>query len=624
MSGFVCIGANLDQALWRRKIDLAAKRQFGEPLTWYDEGQFTFGLSAIGEHSQLVAQCGDYAAIGHVRLDNSAVIAAEHHETSRQTHLSLVLRMIARRGIAAIEDVQGTYALVIIDRARRRLVAARDMTGVQPLYWRHVASGQIVVGTHGALLALDGTCDSEYLAYFLVHGVGPEDRSVFGGVNSVKPGCGIETDTTTTVRHTVLWRPPEPAHISRADELAAIAKFRGLFTDAVRNSVAGEINVWSMLSGGVDSSSIVVMVTELARTGVLASGLRGSVSVVDTISRKSDERRFSDMVARACAVANHKIVDYDLWQDDDEGPPLVDEPYMMYPFYARDRAIARMVRRSGATVLLSGYGADHYLTGNKYFLADLIAQGALRQAAREAIDWSIARRTSVWRTTYKYGLFPLLPTVVRCALEGRRHRIPQWITAGTRRAFDLDSRAHKAMQLAAKRGHQYDGEILWQLKSLGQFSRTGMNIDGLEIRYPFLYRPLVDYSLALPYWLRTRPYARKWIHRQALADLLPEPVRTRRTKGTTGVRLRSAIAHDHGGYVRRLLDAPILADLGLIEPKVVHQFIRRVERGTSQSVNELVQCLSLEFWLRVQSGRWAVRTSLNNETSAEVAVGSHR
>src|SRR5690606_40156172 len=88
-----------------------------------------------------------------------------------------------------------------------------------------------------------------------------------------------------------------------------------------------------------------------------------------------DERRYSDAVVARWALRNEQLSDFWPWQYDGSEAPLTDQPSPLYPFYARDRRVHQLVRNEGARVVLSGFGADHYLAPTLDYTTYLSSQG---------------------------------------------------------------------------------------------------------------------------------------------------------------------------------------------------------------------------------------------------------
>ncbi|MDB4888806.1 MAG: hypothetical protein JWL61_661, partial [Gemmatimonadetes bacterium] len=386
---------------------------------------------------------------------------------------------------------------------------------------------------------------------------------------------------------------------------AQYEEFRSLFADAVRLRLTGGNDTWAQLSGGLDSSSIVCMAQTLAASGQVPKGVSGTITFADTMAALH-ETEYSDAVCEQYGVANEKLVDYWAWQDDGLAPPLTDRPVPLYPFYAQVRRMHEVARRAGCRVMLSGHGSDFYLSGNLFFFADLLARGQVLTAMREMVRWSVAGRVSVWGMAFDNAMVPLLPALGRNAMQRQSLCVSDWVDQGLSRRAGLHRQSVIARQLDAPIGRKYAGAIAYAVDALGGGTDSDVVSDAVEVRCPFLYRPLVEFSLRLPPVMRTRAHAQKWVLRQSMRGLLPECVRTRAGKGIIGSRVAWSFEHEQA-QVKRLLSDPLLAELGCIDVDRLNGAVSRGRDRDDTEISMLMITLSLETWLRVRSGRWTAR-----------------
>jgi asparagine synthase (glutamine-hydrolysing) len=131
----------------------------------------------------------------------------------------------------------------------------------------------------------------------------------------------------------------------------------------------------------------------------------------------------------------------------------------------------------------------------------------------------------------------------------------------------------------------------------------------LDVRHPFLYRPLVEFALRLPPELCVRPYQRKWVLREAMRGILPEAVRTRIGKGGPAPVFGWSLT-----ALRPLLEPlvvqPILADLGIVDAsqlRVSFDAAPQEAHRRDQRHANLHSALAIEAWLQMRSGRWPHR-----------------
>jgi asparagine synthase (glutamine-hydrolysing) len=563
----------------------------------------------------LLARRGALLGVGDVRLDNRAEVAAWGGvRAAGASDLDLVLAAYAARGAACLDGVLGDFALALWDGEQRTLLALRDPFGVKPLF-RAEESGMLVFSSRLEALARGREPDEEWVADFLVGGAAPPERTVWAGVRAVAPGEALAW-SGGRVRSRRFWRAADFAPAGAADETEATERFRALFEEAVRVRLEGGVPVWSDLSGGLDSSSVVSMAQTLAAGG-RAPALAGTVTVVETMG-EGDERRFSDAVVRRYGVRNEQLVNGWAWQDDGRAPEATDEPRSHFPFWARDRELVGRVRGAGGRVLLSGQGADHYLSGSVSYVTDLLAAGRLRDGLRELTRNVVAARQSFWTGLARHGVAPFLPTWLKLRRARPHEQIPRWLDPGFVRRLSVAERLPMVRTMAApRRGSFFAHAMVSELERLPGYLERGPFQDGIEVRYPFLHRPLVEHSLRLPPSMRIRPGIGKYVLRQAMRGILPEEVRTRKRKGTIDSRLLWALGKERP-RLDALLRDPEIARRGWVRADALRAATDEARRGEARNVVFLLCALSLETWLAVRSGRW---TELDAGLGAEAEAG---
>jgi asparagine synthase (glutamine-hydrolysing) len=326
-----------------------------------------------------------------------------------------------------------------------------------------------------------------------------------------------------------------------------------------------------------------------------APSLAGTVSVVDSLG-DGDETRFSDAVIERWGVRNELVRDPWPWQDDGEPPAATDEPRPMFPFWARDRRMCGIVRAAGGRVMLSGQGSDHYLDGPDTYPADLLGTGRIREALRAVTLHAVANRQSFYRGFWQNALLPLLPPAL--ARRGTREAPPAWVRPDFARRAGMT-----APRPRSRPGRIWSDETAVYLRVLAGQLERGPLLEGMEVRYPFLHRPLAEFGLRLPVAERVRPGWSKWVLREAMRGILPETVRTRRSKGGIGARILWALQRE-APRIRWLLDDPLVAQAGWVDADGLRRAVEHARQGQVENLSHLLGTLSLETWLRVRAGAW--------------------
>jgi asparagine synthase (glutamine-hydrolysing) len=567
------------------------KRDGGAALHSIVEGPFAaVALDRPGQHRKLLARFGNLIGAGDVRLDNRSDVAelaglrADEH-----CDLELVLGAIDRRGEGCIPRVLGDFAFVCWDARAQKLLAVRDAFGVKALY-RRTAPGLQLFSSDIAPLRIDESYDLEYIADYLTGQTTGLEATIWRGITPVGAGSLVRQRGTVQTAERY-WRADEFVPADDGDEEENCFRFRTLLEESVLARVEDAGHTWAHLSGGLDSSSIVALSNVM---GVEGKRVSNTITIVDSLGQ-GNECAYSDAVVRKYGLRNEQVRDYWAWQDDGQDIPVTDQPSPLYPFYARDRQAWNLVRNAGGRVLLSGFGADQYLYGNLDYITDLAANGRIRDALGEVTTWSVAMRQSFWTVGRRYLVDPFV------SRSQQVHGRPRWMTPSLGSASGLDSRITG--------GHRFARRITDNLNALPAWLERWPYGPEIEMRYPFLYRPLVEASLRLPAKQRVRPNARKWILRQATRDVLPEQVRTRSTKGGIDARILWSL-HREKPRLDAMLRDPILAQLGCVDAAALRRAVDEARRGIVVNNVQLFSALALETWLSARNGAWASASEL--------------
>ncbi len=605
MSAYLCGLRPTGEPLRRSDLFGPVARLGGaeEPLRWIETGPFVAMSRDASAPRPLLARWRTLAGVGDVRLDNRAEVASWCPAApDTASDLELVLAALDEMGEACVPRLLGDFAFAAWDPRAHKLLAARDAFGVKQLFYR-AEDGLLLFSSRLAAFEAPGRYDPEYIADFLVTGGAARDRTIWLNAGSLPAGTLlVQRGTVRSTRR--FWDPADYEPAPGGDLHALRDEFRALFRKAV--ALRAEPGAtWAQLSGGMDSSSIVATVQSMAASGALSGGLSGTITLVDTLG-SGDERLYSNAVVSRYGVRNELVTDYWPWQDAGAGAPRTDEPRPLYPFFERDRHTAARVRAGGGRVLLSGLGSDHFLYGNLGFFSDMAAHGHVLAALAEAARWAVTWRQSFWRVAGRHIAYPFLPRALKLRMANPWESLPRWLPQGYVRRYDVARRLPIMRKIAGRPGRNFARETADEVLRLPEMIDREPITDGIEMRYPFLYRPLAELCLRLPIQARVRPETRKWVLREAMRDVLPETVYRRVRKGSIDARILWAFDRERG-RLDALLREPILAELGCVDAGALRGAVEAARRGSAPNLVFLVFALSLETWLSVRHGRWTAR-----------------
>lgn len=567
------------------------------------------------------------------------------HQFRSGTDTEVVLAAYEQWGAACLSRFNGMWAFAIWDDVEKRLFCARDRFGVKPFYYA-VGPDWFVFGSEiKALLEHpdvprrpNASTIYDFLSMRLADHT---DETFFAGIHRL-PGA-----------HTLVYRPGHAPVIERywdcqpafrddtspEAEATAISRFQELFEDAVRIRLRADVPIGTCLSGGVDSSSIVVTANDLMfgemKLDRALTGDRQRTFSACFEDPRFDERPFIDKVLAATGASSFRVFPSGtrLW---DELPQLVDQ--MDEPFHSTSQYsqynVMRLVRESGVTVTLDGQGADELMAGyptyHSVFLATLLRAGKLGAAGREAS--ATLRMSGRGRTAAQlllrtgYGLLPpAISSPIRTALapmfsslspEGRSLQVIRTELHDQFAERRLDWLRSRSVAMHDLGRRLYEDVFQVGLPVLLRYADRNSMAFSIESRMPLLDYRLAEHIFSLPLSMIMRDGWTKWVFRKAMEGRLPPEVQWRKDK--MGFVTPEAVWMREGKkHVAEVLSGSTMSEAYLDAPKIRRRLDDYVD-GTKQTTTstDMFRWYILEVWLRQTFGSAATTT---RATEAEVS-----
>ncbi len=505
-----------------------------------------------------------------------------------------ILACYMAQGEAAFNDLEGQFAFALHDARDNWLLLARDRMGILPLYYYVDSQVFAFASEIKALLPAipAAKVDTRSLdAYFARRAV-PAPYTLFEGVRKLPPAHTLRVGERGIVQERRYWSFPNVTRSQMTPD-DAVAELDSKLRTAVATALVADVPVGAYLSGGVDSSVIVALMSEL----------RGG-SGVKTFSAgfgdpRHDELPYARQVSQLLGTEHHEVIvssdDFrSLWRKltwHRDAP--ISEPADVAVF-----KLAQLARQS-VTVVLSGEGSDELFAGYpKHRYAGLSASVGM-------VPHSI-------RSPFLNLLQKLAPPsasrlrIAARALSGRdeAERFSNWFapfTAPERYVLLRGAPSHAAADWtqqpegdALRRMLMQDAQAWLPDNLLERGDRMSMAAS-LELRPPFLDRHVVEYAFQLPSALKLRQGKTKWLVKQVALRYLPNQIVNRRKVGFR-VPLDAWFRNGLEEFAWDTLTSRDSLASQLLDRDTIRMLLQRHRKQQSNEEMRIWALLCLEIW----------------------------
>ena len=534
-------------------------------------------------------------------------LKARGHQFRTHSDTETILHSYEEYGEDCVDSLRGMFSFAIWDRRRRRLFVARDRLGIKPLYYYCGKTFLAFASELKSLLQIPEVprqLDPVALDLYLSLRYVPGPRTMFKDIWKLQPGH-LLTLEESKLRIRQYWDIPVEAPQELSFK-AALEKFRGLLEESVRLRLIAEVPLGVFLSGGLDSSAILAVMSKITGRQRIKTFSVGYAATTPE-EEQSNEFDYARIAANAFDAEHHE---YRVNSQEfcDAIPKLVwylDEPLAdpsCIPLYF----ISKLAREH-ITVVLSGEGADETMAGYGLYRKMLLLErlrnsvGPLgHKLAAGAASWIPAAAVS------RYLQMASLP------LEQRYNGISRAFLPDTKQALlGRDDRLgmrdglreHFAPYWSAANGSSalsrmlYVDTKVWLADDILLKADKMTMAHGLELRVPFLDHKLVEFTAGLPPEFKLRGRWGKVLLREAMSGILPQTILSRAKKGfpvPTEQWLRGPLK----GYVRDTLLSADSACREYFNAGTIERLLRENESGSTNRHQEIWTLLVFESWHR--------------------------
>jgi asparagine synthase (glutamine-hydrolysing) len=533
----------------------------------------------------------------YIELREELIKSGYRFFTSGDTEV--VLKSYLEWGLEAFSRFNGMWALAIYDLKQSKLILSRDRLGQKPLYYYRSEKCLVFASEIKSILEhpwVDKKPNYKKIYRYIAQNYRYLDNdleSYFENIFHVPKGafavCDLKDFNVSNY-----WKLNETLN-SDIDDQGAIEQFKELFTDAVKLRLRSDVPVATLLSGGLDSTSVTAIASRVHNERIdTFCGITGELEGV------FDESEYAKALIEQENLRGHFVLmqPNSLFETIDEMLYFFDEPICTVTWYSL-YLIGKAIKEQGFKVVLNGHGGDELLAGYwdhyHYRFYDLENQRQNISLEHEIESWKLNHGRDIEEIARTRKLIERLSTDRTAELS----KFPDY-------SYVLSQELKKHRNLVLPHLNSYSRlderlrlELLYEGTSvIVKAEDRNMMAHSLESRSPFLDYRLVDFCFSLPGRLKIRNGLGKWLLRESMSGILPDKIRCRKDKvgfnAPSGDWFRNLIRDQ----IYSLINSKVFSERGIYDVDAVKQMFAEHLTGDVNHQMVLWQIINLELWFR--------------------------
>jgi asparagine synthase (glutamine-hydrolysing) len=539
------------------------------------------------------------------------------HKYASRTDSETILHLYEERGLDFIHDIEGDYGIALWDANKEQLVLVRDRIGVKPLYYYHKDGRFIFASEIKAILqhpAVTPDIDEQALYHYLTFLTTPAPTTLFRDIFKIPAGHMLILKRDGTLNMQRYWDALPPANQSIAsDESEQRAEILRLLRDSIRKRMMSDVPFGVFLSGGVDSSANVALMSEQMSRPVETFTV--GFSDAEYLNELEQARR----IARQFGTNHHEVIISEK-EMHEFLPQMVfhqDEPIadpVCVPLYY----VSRLARDSGTIVVQVGEGSDEIFSGYENYVRHLriyenfwrhaetlplalrraisnLSRPALEATGRKRAAIELIRRLGANEPLFWGGVVVYDETFKpRVLSKQMRKRLNGLSSLGVVESYlkHIDQE---------RPGADFLSRMTYLELKLRLPELLLMRVDkitmatSVEARVPFLDHHLVEYALALPRTAKVEGGSGKHILKRSLEEILPRDLLYERKRGF-GAPVREWFREGLGGWFDEHLMNSTMRKRDLLDYDFVNRMLLEHRSKTKDWGFHLWALLNLSLW----------------------------
>ncbi|MGL5720340.1 MAG: asparagine synthase-related protein [Alphaproteobacteria bacterium] len=504
------------------------------------------------------------------------------------------------------ENYWGNYTVFLQDIQEKKILIFPDPVGFASVFYAKIPGGMLVssdVYFLRKILGAKALLDSAYLTTQLCSPIGmllTTERTAFLGIQEITHGHGL-IFSEKGVEIKPFWNPFNHVYEKSYSQKNLLCTF----FDVVQANLEDCPNVWIQLSGGLDSSALLMAATHLL--GTSDTRIR-ALTYGNQAVASSDERSFAKLISNFCHTEciSHEwqnIFDFD---SETRQAMFSDRPHSFLATGILERELeAKIQKRAGdmGSVMWMGHGGDQLfcegMLGNA--LADYWIDNGWKGLKENLLKLCRAHRASI-PVLLKQTIKSLARYYMNLSPQNAYidAAIPEWLLGG----YDTKTYTQLIMpSFLAHYTHLKPGKFT-HLASVyeGSFqAKVEDKLRKIPIFYPYYSQPLVEMALSMPVYESYDQTHRRVPFRKALSQFFKTELVFRKSKGETSGVLQLGF-QKHARTIYEICSNGYFAEKKLLDKKVMESALMRVQQGMIEELRPLLNLLCTELWLQQVKG----------------------
>jgi asparagine synthase (glutamine-hydrolysing) len=535
--------------------------------------------------------------------DLTEALISRGHQFRTRSDTETIVHAYEEYGDDCMRDFRGMFAFAVWDRRRKRLLLVRDRLGIKPVYYYAGKDFVAFASEIKSLLqhpSVPREVDEQSVDLYLTLRYVPGPRTMFKNIFKLQPGHWLTADQSG-VRTGMYW---DLDYNSRRE--IDVDEFQHLLDESVRLRLISEVPLGIFLSGGLDSTAMLAMMTRInkgERVKTFSVGYESNGSSNPEIE-EANEFTFAREAAAFFDTEHHefRMTAHDF---QDAIPLMVshlDEP-MADPTCIPLYFISKLARNY-ITVVLSGEGADETMAGYALYRKVLALEklrksiGPLAAALPAMASLPLGdrvrayiRRASSSVEGHYRGMVKGLSVEARLALSGEDR-----VRSCDARLDELFGGYFNRVSAASALNRMlYVDTKVWLPEDLLLKADKMTMATSIELRVPFLDHKLVEYLAASPDTAKVRGNQGKWILRRTMGNVVPPSILNRTKKGFP-MPAAAWFRTDLRDFVRDTLLARDSACRNYFNRRAIEEIVTRQEEGKISGYQEIWSLIVFEYW----------------------------